>query len=431
MFWAEKEETVSRDELRSIQTDRLGESVERAGKSPYYRKLYGKHNLKLSIKSLEDIRKFPFTTKDDLRASYPVGMMAVPMDNIVRMHASSGTTGKSTLVFHTIRDIENWSNLVARGLYSAGVRKSDVFQNMMSYGLFTGGLGLHYGAEKIGALVIPIGAGNTQKQIDFFNDMKTTVIHITPSYLLHLGYVLEEKGLAPSKSFSIKIAIMGAEPHSEATRKKLEEIFNIKVYNCYGLSEMNGPGVAFECACQKGLHLWEDHYLAEIINPETGEVLPEGEEGELVLTTLQREGMPIIRYRTKDITKFISGKCKCGRTHRRIARMKGRTDDMFIVKGVNIFPSQIETVLMETPEVDKNYMIVLDRKEGLDILSVQIEIKKDYFRGDLNQLKYLQENLREKLKHVILVTPVIELVEPGSLPSSTGKAQRVIDKRRL
>lgn len=429
MFWEEKIETASREELKSLQEERLAETIERAAKSPYYGKLFAGQRLKM--RGLEDIRRFPLTSKDDLRASYPSGMVASPFGDIVRMHASSGTTGKSTLVFHTIGDIEKWTGLVARGLYAVGVRKSDVFQNMMSYGLFTGGLGLHYGAEKIGALVIPIGAGNTQKQIDFLTDLKTTVIHITPSYLLHMGCLLEEKGLSPSESFDIKIAVMGAEPHSEATRRKLEEIFKIKVYNCYGLSEMNGPGVAFECERQSGLHLWEDHYLAEIIDPVTGEALPDGEEGELVLTTLQREGMPVVRYRTRDITKFFKGKCACGRTHRRIARIKGRSDDMFIVKGVNIFPSQIETVLMETPGVDKNYLIELDRKEGLDILSVKIEIERNYFTGDLKQLRNLQEDLREKLRHVILVTPFVELVEPGSLPASTGKAKRVVDKRRL
>lgn len=431
MFWEEKEETLTEGELKESQLEKLQKSLLIADKSPYYKRVFQEYKLNPKINSLVDIRNFPFTTKDNLRESYPSGMLATSLDNVIRMHASSGTTGKSTLIFHTKKDISNWAKLVARGLYAAGVRKSDIFQNMMSYGLFTGGLGLHYGAEEIGAVVIPIGVGNTEKQLSFFTDLKTTVIHITPSYLLHLGYLLEEKGLSPSDVFNLKIAIMGAESYSEATRKILEDTFKIKVYNCYGLSEMNGPGVAFECEHQNGLHLWEDNYFAEIIDPDTGEVLPAGEEGELVLTTLKREGMPIIRYRTKDITKIMKGKCKCGRTHLRISRFKGRTDDMFIVKGVNIFPSQIESVLMETPGVDKNYMITLDRKEGLDILSIQIEIKKTFFTGELAQLKNLQETLREKLRGTILVTPVIELVEPGSLPSSTGKAKRVLDKRRL
>jgi phenylacetate-CoA ligase len=312
-----------------------------------------------------------------------------------------------------------------------GVRKEDVFQNMMSYGLFTGGLGLHYGAERIGCLIIPAGTGNTEKQLELMKQLKTTVIHITPSYLLYIAHFIEENGLSPKREFNLRIAVVGAEPHSETTRKKLENIFGINVYNCYGLSEMNGPGVAFECPFKDGLHLWEDQYYMEIINPKTGKVLKEGEEGELVLTTLKREGMPLIRYRTGDLTKIIKEKCKCGRTHRKIQRIKGRADDMFIVKGVNIFPSQIETVIMDFPEVDKNYQIIIDRKEGLDILTVQIEIKRDFFKGDINELKNLQEKIREELREKILVTPIVEFVEPGTLPTTTGKAKRVIDKRRL
>ncbi|MCM8820834.1 MAG: phenylacetate--CoA ligase, partial [Candidatus Omnitrophica bacterium] len=308
MFFQPDKENISTDRLKLIQEECLAKTIELAGRSPYYRKLFKKYGLKPQIKTLKDIEKFPFTTKEDLRQSYPAGMVAVPFEEIVRMHASSGTTGKSTLVFHTKKDIDNWATLVARGLYAVGVRKTDIFQNMMSYGLFTGGLGLHYGAEKLGALVIPAGSGNTQKQIELWLDLKTTVIHITPSYLFYLGHVIEEEEKIPLSMFSLRIAIVGAEPHSEETRRKLEKIFNIKVFNCYGLSEMNGPGVAFECEYQNGLHLWEDHYYAEIINPDTGDVLPEGIEGELVLTTLAREGMPIVRYRTRDITRFIKGR---------------------------------------------------------------------------------------------------------------------------
>jgi len=430
MFFQPDKENISTDKLRAIQEENLIRTIELASRAPYYRKLFKQYGLKPDIRDIKDIEKFPFTTKEDLRKSYPAGMVAVPFENLVRMHASSGTTGKSTLVFHTKNDIENWATLVARGLYAVGVRNTDIFQNMMSYGLFTGGLGLHYGAEKLGALVIPAGSGNTQKQIELLLDLRTTVIHITPSYLFYLGHVIEEEKI-PLSRFSLRIAIVGAEPHSEETRRKLENIFRIKVFNCYGLSEMNGPGVAFECEYQNGLHLWEDHYYAEIIDPETGKVLPEGREGELVLTTLQREGMPIIRYRTRDITKFIKGSCPCSRTHRRISRMKGRTDDMFIVKGVNIFPSQIEAVLMQIPEVDKNYRIIVDRYEGLDNLTVEVEVKKGFFDGELRHLKAIQDKLTDMLKDNILVSPVVKLVEPGSLPSSTGKAQRVIDKRRL
>jgi len=430
-YWDGKKERIEREKLEQLQLELLNRTLKSAYNSPFYKKRFKKLGLKPEIKDISEIQKFPFTTKDDLRESYPFGMVATDIGNLVRMHGSSGTTGKSTLVFHTRKDIENWANLVARCLYMIGVRETDIFQNMMSYGLFTGGLGLHYGAEKIGTLVIPIGSGNTKKQIEFLLDLKTTVLHITPSYLLYIAYMAEQMNLSPSDDFNIKIAIVGAEPHSEGLRKKLENIFKINVYNCYGLSEMNGPGVAFECPYQKGLHIWEDHYFVEIIDPETGELLPDGKEGELVLTTLQREGMPLIRYRTRDITKIIKGECPCGRTHRRIARVKGRTDDMFIVKGVNIFPSQIETVLMDVPEVDKNYQIIIEREKGLDILKIQVEVKKSTFTGDIVQLRNLQERIKENLKDVILINPIVELVEPGTLPPSTGKAKRVIDKRKV
>lgn len=430
-YWDGKKERIEREKLEQLQLELLNRTLKSAYNSPFYKKRFKKLGLKPEIKDISEIQKFPFTTKDDLRESYPFGMVATDIGNLVRMHGSSGTTGKSTLVFHTRKDIERWADLVARCLYMIGVRETDIFQNMMSYGLFTGGLGLHYGAEKIGTLVIPIGSGNTKKQIEFLLDLKTTVLHITPSYLLYIAYMAEQMNLSPSDDFNIKIAIVGAEPHSEGLRKKLENIFKINVYNCYGLSEMNGPGVAFECPYQKGLHIWEDHYFVEIIDPETGELLPDGKEGELVLTTLQREGMPLIRYRTRDITKIIKGKCPCGRTHRRIARVKGRTDDMFIVKGVNIFPSQIETVLMDVPEVDKNYQIIIEREKGLDILKIQVEVKKSTFTGDIVQLRNLQERIKENLKDVILINPIVELVEPGTLPPSTGKAKRVIDKRKV
>jgi len=430
-YWDEKNERIERKKLEQLQIELLNRTLKSAYNSPFYKKNFKKLGLKPEVKDISEIRKFPFTTKEDLRKSYPTGMVATDIKNLVRMHGSSGTTGKSTLVFHTRKDIENWADLIARCLYMIGMRQTDIFQNMMSYGLFTGGLGLHYGAEKIGALVIPVGSGNTKKQIEFLLDLKTTVIHITPSYLLYIAYMAEQMGLSPSNDFNIKIAIVGAEPHSEGLRKKLENIFKIKVYNCYGLSEMNGPGVAFECPYQKGLHIWEDHYLVEIIDPETGELLPDGQEGELVLTTLQREGMPLIRYRTRDLTKIIKGKCECGRTHRRIARMKGRTDDMVVVKGINIFPSQIETVLMDIPEVDKNYQIIIEREKGLDILRIQVEVKKSTFTGDIVQLRNLQEKIKESLKDIILINPIVELVEPGTLPPSTGKAKRVIDKRKV
>lgn len=427
-YWEEKIELIEKDRLKDIQLEKLIFSFEKAIKSEFYRVRF--KNFK-KIKNFEDFQELPFTTKYDLVENDPFSFVSTDIKNIVRVHSSSGTTGRSKYIFYTKEDIEIWADIVARCLYMIGVRKKDVFQNMMSYGLFTGGLGLHYGAEKIGALVIPAGAGNTEKQLELMKNLKTTVIHITPSYLLYIAHFIEENGLSPKDDFNLRIAVIGAEPHSENTRKKLENIFDIDVYNCYGLSEMNGPGVAFECPFKDGLHLWEDQYYMEIINPKTGKVLEEGEEGELVLTTLNREGMPLIRYRTGDLTRIIKEKCKCGRTHRKIQRIKGRTDDMFIVKGVNIFPSQIETVIMDFPEVDKNYQIIIDRKEGLDILTIQIEIKREFFKGDINELRNLQEKIKEELREKILVSPIIELVEPGTLPTTTGKAKRVIDKRRI
>ncbi|MFN4227401.1 MAG: phenylacetate--CoA ligase family protein [Candidatus Ratteibacteria bacterium] len=427
-YWEKNIEVIDKDELEQIQLEGIISTFERSLKTEFYGSKFKKFK---KIKSLDDFKLLPFTTKFDLVENDLFSFLATDLENILRVHSSSGTTGRSKYIFYTRKDIEIWANIVARCLYMIGVRKGDVFQNMMSYGLFTGGLGLHYGAEKIGALVIPSGTGNTEKQIELMKTLKTTVIHITPSYLLYIAHFIEEKGFSPRRDFNLKKAIIGAEPHSENTRKKLEDIFCIDIFNCYGLSEMNGPGVAFECPFKDGLHLWEDQYFMEIIDPNSGEVLREGEEGELVLTTLKREGMPLIRYRTGDLTRIIKGRCKCGRTHRRIQRIKGRADDMFIVKGVNIFPSQIEAVVMEFPEVDKNYQIIIDRKEGMDILTVQIEIKRDFFRGEINELRNLQERIKEQLKEKILVTPIIEFVEPGTLPTTTGKAKRVIDKRRL
>ncbi|MCM8771768.1 MAG: phenylacetate--CoA ligase [Candidatus Omnitrophica bacterium] len=427
-FWEKSIETIDEKKLKELQLERLNYSIEIAKKSEFYgQKL---KDIK-KIKNFDELEKIPFTTKEDLLQNNPLSFLTTDLKNIVRVHSSSGTTGRSKYIFYTKKDIENWADLVARCLFMVGIRKNDIFQNMMSYGLFTGGLGLHYGAEKIGILVIPAGVGNTEKQIELMRELKTTVIHITPSYLLYIAHYIEEIGLSPSEDFNLKTAIVGAEPYSENTRKKLENIFKINVYNCYGLSEMNGPGVAFECPYKDGLHLWEDNYYMEIIDPKTGKILGENEEGELVLTTLKREGMPLIRYRTGDLTKILRERCECGRTHRKIMRIKGRSDDMFIVKGVNIFPSQIEAVIMEFPEVDKNYQIIIDRKGGLDILTVQVEIKKEFFKGEINELRDLQERIKEKLKEKIFVSPIVELVETGTLPTTTGKAKRVIDKRRL
>ncbi|MEI7590614.1 MAG: phenylacetate--CoA ligase, partial [Deltaproteobacteria bacterium] len=326
MFWEKEIETINSKELESLQLKRLKSSLRKAQLSPFYTKQFKTHRVNVKkINSLADINNLPFTNKEDLRDNWPYGLLATRKDKLVRMHSSSGTTGRATVIFHTANDLSKWTNLLARCMYMAGMRSSDVFQNMMTYGLFTGGLGFHYGAEKLGALVIPVGSGNSKRQVQLMKDFSTTVIHIIPSYALYLTNVFDEMGLNPRKDFSLKIAFIGAEPHSEKLREKIEELYGIKAFNSYGLSEMNGPGVAFECPYQDGMHIWEDNFIAEIIDPITLEKLPDGEKGELVMTTLSREGMPIIRYRTKDLTRIIKGKCKCGRTHKRIERITGRT----------------------------------------------------------------------------------------------------------
>jgi phenylacetate-CoA ligase len=431
MYWEEDIERMGREELETIQLERLKKTLIKTKKSYYYGKLFGKSGLNVDqIRNLKDIERIPFTTKDDLREHWPYGFLAVSKNDLVRMHSSSGTTGRATVVFHTGNDIKEWTNTLARCMYMAGMRRNDVFQNMMSYGLFTGGLGFHYGAEKIGALVIPAGAGNSKRQIQLMRDFETTAIHIIPSYALYLYSIFEELGLDPRKDTKVKMAFVGAEPHSEKMRQKIEGLYGFKAYNSYGLSEMNGPGVAFECPHQNGLHVWEDNFLAEIVDPATGKTLPDGEEGELVTTTLLRDGMPILRYRTKDMTRIIPESCECGRTHRRIDRIKGRTDDMMIIKGVNIFPLQIEKKLMEIPGVGTNFLITLDREGFNDFMTVKVEIQKEFFTGDLKQMEGFRRKIVEELKSDILVTPRVELAEPDSLPKSEGKAVRVIDKRK-
>ncbi len=431
MFWNEDIETIDRESLDKLQLERLQKAVLSASKTPFYKKVFLENNIKPSdIKSLEDLSRIPFTTKQDLRHSYPDGMVAVDNSEIVRMHASSGTTGKSTVIFYTQKDIDSWADLIARGMTATGTTRNDVFQNMMGYGLFTGGLGLHYGAERLGCMVIPSSTGNSLKQIQLIEDFNSAAIHITPSYALHLVDVVKEQGINPH-DLNIERAYLGAEPYSEATRQKLEELWGFKAFNFYGLSEMNGPGVAGECELQDGMHVWEDFYIVEVINPETGEQLPDGEEGELVFTHINREAMPILRYRTRDLTRIIPEKCKCGRTHRRIERIKGRTDDMMIVGGVNVFPSQIESVLMKIPEVGNNYQIVLERKNNLDRMNIRVELYSKMFHGDLAELKTLNKKIVDELRALIIINPKIELLEPGSLPPSMGKAVRVIDNRKI
>ena len=431
MYWEKDVETVNRAQLEKMQLAQLKDTIGRAQKSFYYGKTLKEKGLNVkSFGSLSDINKFPFTTKDDLREHWPYGFIAVPKEELVRMHSSSGTTGRATVVFHTANDISVWSNLLARCMYMAGMRKSDVFQNMMTYGLFTGGLGFHYGAEKIGALIFPAGAGNSKRQIQLMRDFETTVVHIIPSYALHLSTVFAELKVDPRKDTKVKIAFLGAEPHTEKMRKKIEEIYGYKAFNSYGLSEMNGPGVAFECPYQDGMHIWEDSFLVEIIDPNTLQPVADGVEGELVMTTLQREGMPLIRYRTKDLTRIIPEACACGRTHRRIERIKGRTDDMLILKGVNIYPMQIEKKLMEIEGVGTNFLIILEREGFNDNMTVKVEVNKEFFSGDIKQLDALRKKIVEELKSEILITPKVDLVEPDSIPKGEGKAVRVIDNRK-
>jgi phenylacetate-CoA ligase len=431
MYWEKDVETLNRAKLEKLQLTQLKDTIGRVQKSFYYGKILKEKGLNVkSLGFLNDINKFPFTTKDDLREHWPYGFIAVPKEELVRMHSSSGTTGRATVVFHTANDIACWTNLLARCMYMAGLRKTDVFQNMMTYGLFTGGLGFHYGAEKIGALVIPAGSGNSKRQIQLMMDFATTAIHVIPSYALHLSIVFTELKVDPRKDTKVKIAFLGAEPHTEKMRKKIEEIYGYKAFNSYGLSEMNGPGVAFECPYQEGMHIWEDSFLVEIIDPNTLQPVAEGEEGELVMTTLQREGMPLIRYRTKDLTRIIPEPCACGRTHRRIERIKGRTDDMLILKGVNIFPIQIEKKLMEIEGVGTNFLIILEREGFNDDMTVKVEVNKKYFVGDMKQLDALRKKIVEELKSEILVTPKVDLVEPDSIPKGEGKAVRVIDNRK-
>jgi len=430
MFWQKEIETIGRKALEELQLKRLKQTVQRAYKNiPFYSDKFSKLNIKpKDINSLKDIKKLPFTTRENLRENYPFGLLAVEREQVVRLHTSSGTTGKPKAIFFTKKDINQAAELIARCLIMTGIKKDDVLQNMMTYGLFTGALIMHYGAEKVGVLVIPAGPGHTKRQLALMQDFKTTTLHLTPSYALYLADVMSNKGLDPKRDFFLRRAYLGAEPYSEETRKKIEKFFSIDVFNSYGLSEMNGPGVAFECMEKNGMHLWEDNFIIEIINPETGKEVAEGEKGELVLTTLCREAMPILRYRTRDITMIIPGKCKCGRTHRRISRIIGRTDDMFIVRGVNIFPQQIEQVLMGVKGVAQNYQIIL---ESYDQMTVRVEISRDLFDGRIEHLMNLQNEITEKLRSEILVKPKVELLEPGTLPVSEGKATRVIDKRTL
>ncbi len=428
-YWQPEIETMSRPELEKLQISRLQYTVKQAMQSPYYEKLMKEKGMdSSSIRSLDDLQKLPFTTKDDLRNNYPYGFVSIPLKECVRLHSSSGTTGNPTVVFHSQQDLDDWANQVARCMYMVGLRDSDVFQNTSGYGMFTGGLGFQYGAEKLGSLTVPAAAGNTKRQIKFILDFGTTAIHAIPSYATRLAEMFYESGYDPKKDTRLTTLIIGAEPHSEEQRRRIENMLGVKAYNCFGMSEMNGPGVAFECPVQNGLHIWEDYVIAELIDPVTLQPVPEGEIGELVLTTLRREAMPLIRYRTRDLTRFLPGECACGRTHRRIDRFQGRSDDMMILKGVNIFPIQIEKILMQFKELGMNYLITLETVGNNDEMLVEVELS-DLFTDDYSQLQGLTKRITHQLKDEILLTPKVKLVEKGSLPQSEGKAVRVKDLR--
>lgn len=422
-------ETWSRDQIESAQVERLRAAMAQARKAPFYAAMLDKAGLSPeSVKSPDDVRRLPFTSKDDLRDQYPDKLACVPRTDFVRMHCSSGTTGSPIAICYTQKDLDTWSSLMARSMYATGIRREDTFQNMSGYGLFTGGLGIHYGAELLGCMTIPAGAGNTRRQIKLIRDFNVTAVHILPSYAMHVASQVAEQGEDP-RTLPLRIALVGAEPYTEETRRRIESMLNLKVYNSFGMSEMNGPGVGIECQVQSGLHIWEDAYILEIIDPDTGKSLPDGEIGELVMTTLTREGMPLLRYRTHDLTRILPGECACGRSHRRIDRILGRSDDMFILKGVNIYPMQIEQVLMSFPEVGQNYLIQLEQQGLLETLRIRVEIRQEYFVEDMRVLRSLQDAIAHRLHDEILITPKVDLVQHNSLPRSEGKAKRVLDLR--
>jgi phenylacetate-CoA ligase len=431
-FWDEHVETLSRSQLEALQLQRLNLTLQQVASSTLYQKKFTKAGISpTTITCLEDIRKIPFTEKQDLRDHYPYGLLCRPKDQFVRLHASSGTTGQSIAILYTRADLETWADLLARCMYMTGARPGDTFQNLAGYGLFTGGLGFQYGAERLGLLSIPAGSGNSKRQIQLMRDFSTSIIHIIPSYALRLMDVMMEMGVDPKGELQLRLGYLGAEPYSEEIRRRVEAFYGIRVFNSYGLSEMNGPGVAFECPYQSGMHVWEDAYLVEIIDPETLEPLSEGVLGELVLSTLTREGMPIIRYRTRDITRIMPGECPCGRVHKRLDRIHGRSDDMFIIKGVNIFPMQVERVLMNIPEVGNCYVIVLERQRDVDDMVVRVEVNDRLFVEDMRHLQSLQQRIVRDLRGELQITPRVELVEPNTLPRAEGKATRLIDQRGL
>jgi phenylacetate-CoA ligase (EC 6.2.1.30) len=426
MFWNKEMETLRGRDLEELQLKRLKWTISQAEKVPFFKNKLRAEGLSAdSIHTPDDVRKLPFTYKTDLREGYPFGFFAVPRRDIVRIHTTSGTTGKPTVVGYTRHDLAAWADLIARNLTMVGLTPEDTFQNAVNYGLFTGGLGFHYGAELMGMMVIPSATGNTKRQIEMINDFGVTSIHCTPGYALHITEVIEQMGTSLP---TLRIGVFGAEAWSETMRQELESRLSINAYDSYGMSEMFGPGVAFECPEQNGLHIWEDCFLSEIINPKTGETLGPGEKGELVITSLSKEAMPLLRYRTGDITMILEDDCPCGRG-RRIARIMGRSDDMLVIRGINVFPSQIEHVLLGIPEVGDQYMVYVDRKNHLDEMTIDVEMNRQAFSGELDGLVGLQMMISRKLHDALSLRTTVRLVEPGSLPRFEGKAKRVVDRR--
>ncbi|NLG53063.1 MAG: phenylacetate--CoA ligase [Clostridiales bacterium] len=432
MYWNQEIETMPRESIVNLQGERLAACIRRVydNVKPYREKMIAAGVTPEDIKTVEDLRKLPFTYKQDLRDNYPFGLFATPLDDVVRIHASSGTTGKQTVVGYTQNDLNIWDELMARTLTAAGGSRKSVIHVAYGYGLFTGGLGAHGGAQRIGAATVPVSVGNTKRQIQIMLDFGSSLLCCTPSYALHLAEAIEEAGIDKS-ALKLKSGCFGAEPWTGEMRSEIEARLNIKAFDIYGLSEVMGPGVSFECSAQSGLHISEDHFIAEIINPDTGEPLPYGESGELVFTCITKEALPLIRYRTRDVSSLIATPCACGRTHVRMTKPAGRTDDMLIIRGVNVFPSQIESVLLNFGDVAPHYIIIVDRVDNLDTLEVQVEMSPAFFSDEVRKIEELESNIRREIESVLGLAARIRLVEPKSIERSEGKAKRVIDKRKL
>ena len=432
MIWNPNKESRPREQMRELQGKRLHKVVDYVYHNvPFYRHKMQEMDINPNdIRSIDDIVKLPFTTKQDLRDNYPTGLQAAPMSEVIRFHASSGTTGNPTIVGYTRKDVSVWSECMARCLTAYGVTRDDVFSVAYGYGLFTGGLGVHYGVEHLGAAVLPTSTGNTEKHVRLLRDLGVTGIACTPSYALYLAETMEWMGITPDM-IKLKGGAFGAEPWTESMRREIERRLGLKGYNLYGLSEIMGPCVSYECECQNGSHICEDHYFPEIVDPATLESLPNGQVGELVFTTLTKEGMPLLRYRTRDLCTLMGGTCSCGRTSVRMGPVMGRSDDMLIIRGINVFPSQVESVILSMPQFEPRYMLVVDRKNNLDTMQVQVEVRKDYFNDEIGQMMAIRKALADKLKSVISIKADVKLMEPGSIERSQGKSKRVIDLRKL